>query len=203
MAEPSENKLSLTEMLEGKKYVLWKEGTTPEPIEIDEKIIGKWENSLGNIEFNENNDFSWETNGQIIAGTFSTGNNKLSLASSGKTTDYSYAVSGNSLSLTDHVGAKLEFTKASTTIPIAPISNSILGSWYNAGVDETVTFNSDGTYDSYVSGTFFTRGTYSVSGNTLATNSILGFWVFTFEIRENLLILFDNLYGSTTVYVKT
>ena len=202
MAEASENKLSLTEMLEGKKYVLWREGTTPEPSEIDEKIIGKWENSLGNIEFNENSGFSWEINNKIIAGDFSTSNGKLSLTSNGKTTDYSYAVSGDSLSLTDPDGAKLEFTKAGTTIPVAPTANSILGSWYNAGVDETVTFNADGSYDSYISGNFFTRGTYSVSGNTLATNSILGFWIFTFEIKGNLLILFDNLYGSTTVYVR-
>jgi hypothetical protein len=202
MAEASENKLSLTEMLEGKKYVLWREGTTPEPGEIDEKIIGQWENALGSIEFLEGGDFSWETGGKTITGSFSTGNGKLSLVSNGATTEYSYAVSGNNFSMSGPDGTKTEFTKAGTTVPAAPAPGSILGSWYNAGVGETVTFNADGSYDSYLSGNFFTRGTYSVSGNVLATNSILGFWVFTFEIKGNELILLDTTYGSTTIYIR-
>ncbi|MCX6799505.1 MAG: hypothetical protein NTW59_05430, partial [Candidatus Diapherotrites archaeon] len=163
---------------------------------------GKWENSLGNIEFLESGGYSWEISGKILAGDFSTSNGTLSLTSGGKTTDYSYVALGDSLSLTDPDGAKLEFAKAGTTIPVAPVANSLLGGWYNAGMDETVIFNADGTYDSYLSGNFFTRGIYSVSGNTLATNSILGFYVFTFEIKGNSLFLFENLYGSTTVYVR-
>jgi hypothetical protein len=205
MVEASGNKLILTEMLEGKKYVLWKEGTTPEPAEIDSKIIGKWKNSFGTLEFKENNNYVWEINSKLITGTFSTSNGKISMASNGKTTDYSYTISGENLSLADSEGTKLEFSKATAepTEPNTPApTNTILGSWYHAGVDETVTFNADGTYDSYISGKFFTKGAYSISGNTLATNSILGFWVFTFEIKANTLYLYDNFYGSTTTYVR-
>ncbi|MBN1941444.1 MAG: hypothetical protein JW772_04660 [Candidatus Diapherotrites archaeon] len=206
LVDASQNKLELTEVLEGAEYVLWREGTDPEePQEIDAKIIGKWQNSLGALEFKENGNYFWEINKKLIAGTFSTGNGKISMESNGKITQYSYTATENSFSLTDSEGTKIEFSKE-TTEPETPdppsTPNPILGSWYNAGVDETVTFNADGTYDSYVSGKFFTRGTYGISGNTLVTNSILGLWAFTFEINANTLYLYDNYYGTTTAYVR-
>ncbi|GEM_PF-800776 len=196
MVEATENRLTLTEMFEGQKYVMWRNGIEKEEEEIDAALTGKWFSSTGSIEFLENRSYVWEINGKTIAGTFSTENGKLYLNSEGKETEYSYNISGETLSLTDSQGSTLSFSKSSGQ------QNPVAGTWYNSMVDETVYFNADSTYQSYMSGVLFVSGTYAVKGSTLTLSSVYGTFNYTFTVTESTLFLYDPLYGTTTQYIK-
>ncbi|MBN2066984.1 MAG: hypothetical protein JW744_00775 [Candidatus Diapherotrites archaeon] len=200
--ERSQNMLYLTEMLEGTRYALWREGTTPveQPASIDDSLIGKWFNELGSIEFREDASYSWETGGTTIIGSFSTENGTLYLATEGKKTPYTYIATGNALQLTDPEGSMLSFTKYTGTEQ--PQANPIAGSWYNATVNETVFFNADGTYQSYMSGSLFVEGTYSTSGNVLALSNAYTTFYYAFTITGDVLTLYDPVYYTTVSYTR-
>ncbi len=202
MVEAAQNKLVLTELFEGGKYVLWKDGIKQEEPEkeIDLAILGKWVNELGYLEFKQNGSYVWEVKQNVIVGTFHTKGGEIFLGGKGGETAYSYTSSGNSLQITDSEGSTISFSKPVS--PVQPSSNPLAGRWYNAPVNETAVFNADGTYQSYISGALFVSGTYNISGNTLALNGAYGTFFYTFAISGNTLILFDNFYGTYASYVK-
>ncbi len=194
MVEATENKLTLTEMFEGGKEILWKDGIQQQEKEVDKQIIGKW-TGLGQVEFKANKSYLWEINEQTITGTFFTENGILYLDSQGIKSQYSYSVSTNNLTITDSQGTTT-FTKFTET------TNPLVGAWYNSAVNETVYFFEDLSYQSLMSGTIFVTGTYSIKGNTLILSSAYGVYNYGFEINGITLTLYDSVYGTKVSYKK-
>ncbi|MFH1586879.1 MAG: clostripain-related cysteine peptidase [Candidatus Diapherotrites archaeon] len=199
----------LAEVLDGAKHVFYREGTEPptggtiEPPpqgSIDSALLGKWENQQGNIEFKNDSTYAWNVAGTIVNGTFSASNGALAMAAGGKSTNYGYRIAGSTLTITDPEGNSLIYSKSGIVAP--PQASSIVGSWYNRGVNETVTFNPDGTYTSYISGMLFVSGSYSTADNILILANAYSLFYYTYTISDNFLILYDQFYGTTASYVR-
>ncbi len=203
VAEANQDFIVLAEALDGERHTFYREGIEPPHSggTIDLALVGKWENQVSSIEFKQDGDYIWTLAETSETGTFEASNGTLSMASGGKTTNYAYNISGGALTITDSGGSSLVYAK-STGIVVPPQGNSIVGSWYNAGFDDTVNFREDGTYTSHVSGTLFTRGTYRVEGNSLTISSAYGIFYYTFQISGNALTLYDQFYGTTVTYVR-
>ena len=202
MVDASSKKIELTEMFEGGKYVLWKDGIKEEEPEKeqDSSLIGKWINSSGYLEFDEDGIYLWQVNSKNLAGTFSTSEGKLFMSYKGIETTYTYVISDDTLRITNSEDEEISFTK-STGI-VQPPANPLVGSWYNSFVNDTAIFRSDGTYESHISGMLFAKGTYSINGSTLALNNSSATFFYTFSISGNTLTLFDNTYWTYASYVR-
>jgi len=124
MARATEHKLVLTEMIQGAKYVLWKDGVKveaeeekePEPAPEQEAetiivpassnpLVGSWYNSTFNeiaVLNADNTYYSYVGGALVMAGTYGVSGNTFMLNSVLGTFFYTYSISGNVLTLRDN-----------------------------------------------------------------------------------------------------
>ncbi len=204
VVDAEQNKLILTEVLGGDRHTFWREGVEPTPEEwgIDSELIGKWENQVGFIEFEQDGGYEWKVAEHHETGEFKTSDGKLRIIYNGRTTDYSYRILNNSLTITDPEGGTITYTKSTGVQPPQPPTTGLVGKWYNPIAAETVEFKADGSYTSTIFGTVIAYGTWQISGNTLLLNSNYGPYSYVFQVEGDTLTIYEPTFGAVTIYQR-
>jgi hypothetical protein len=188
-------------------------------VQQQEKIHGLWQNSQFGYQMTLmlNADGSGEFDGEMIK--FTAQANKLAITQNGATTNYTYNLQGNSLTLTggdldqavtfSRNGAATQQTAAASTtappqkkmggvngnVPLntAPSGNELIGVW--SGNGETIEFKTDGNCI-YLGNTF----PYEISQGHVILTSGQGKAMFAYTIKGTQLVLTAN--GQQVVYNK-
>ncbi len=169
------------------------------------KLNGVWVNNQFGYRLTLilNEDGTGEFDGEAIRYTVS--GNRLSITQSGMTTNYLYAVSGNTLTLSGgYIDGTISFNRQLQT-GNSPARNqpagqgeagrqAVVGVW--SGYGETIEFSADGRC-TYRGETF----PYSLSGNNLILQTPMGEVVISYQINGNQISLLAN--GQTLTYTKS
>jgi hypothetical protein len=168
------------------------------------KITGIWQNNQFGYQMtlmlNEGN--SGEFDGESI--TYSTANNKLSITQAGATTQYTYSLNGNSLTLYGgDLDQNIAFTKFGTSPATQPVvaqtngektgGSNLIGVW--SGNGETIEFKTNGQCV-YIGDTF----SYAESQGHITLATPQGKAMFAYAIEGNQLNLTAN--GQKISYTR-
>ena len=165
------------------------------------KIHGVWQNTSNGQQMTLilNTDGSGEFDGSEIK--FTTQTNKLSIVADGKTTNYTYALQGNSLTISGgDIDGKVVFTRSGATPEASPTTtqsavstNTIVGIW--AGNNETIEFTK--ANKCVYQGQVFS---YQTANNTVTIQTAQGNLSMPYAVNGNQLSLTIN--GQTFYYAK-
>ena len=167
------------------------------------KIFGVWQNSSNGQQMTLilNADGRGEFDGSDIS--FTTQGNKLSITSGGATTNYTYTLAGNSLTVSGgDIDGKVVFTRGTSgneqpqATPVAkstPSTSTLVGVWL--GNNETVEFTK--ANQCVYQGQVFP---YQTSGNTISIQTAQGSSSMQYAVNGNQLALTIN--GQTFYYAK-
>lgn len=168
------------------------------------KITGIWQNNQFGYQMTLmlNEGGSGEFDGESI--TYSTANNKLSITQAGATTQYTYSLNGNSLTLSGgDLDQNVAFTKSGTSPATQPVvaqtsgektgSSNLIGVW--SGNGETIEFKTNGQCV-YIGNTF----SYEESQGHITLATPQGKAMFAYAIEGNQLNLTAN--GQKISYTR-
>lgn len=187
-----------------------------------DEIIGSWENkSLGkSYKFTQGGKVTVNVNGNNYEGVYVTENTNITIQyTSGvqkNTEKYTFAVTKNSLTLTDSNSSTVTYSRMGTEVGSSADSSSLIGIWrdsanlsgyeFKEGEVVSVTFVNITipVIDKPINGTF--TGGYEINDGVLSlTYYIYGKKIsnsYTFEISGNTLKLTDTESGKVSTYVK-